>query len=567
MSVREAVRTATTSQRVVRQLCEALIFESLCTPAPNLGVGCWTWGGSTFRAKVTFGGFNRPRMTLGSVQIQRGAGWATASVTDLLATAPISEAMRQELTEDLHRSEGLTDLTANTVRQRGPRSAMDCDALESALHEGHLYHPCFKARSGFSDTDHLTYGPEAGRSFQLEWMAVDQTLVDQALPNRFLESELDAATRLQLCAQATAKGVTLATHTLLPVHPWQRRALDTNSTYQAWHEAGRITPLGALGDRYRATQSVRTLANADYPNRAHVKTAMAMRNTSSLRIIEPHSVCVAPAISKWLSTVVASDPVFQNTCRLTLLREYAGIIVGRDTDLTGHLAVLFRESPQGAGLNPDQVMPLNALAMTEPSGEPLFAPWVSHYGIHVWVDQVLRTTILPIWHLMVAHGIGLEAHGQNLLLEHDNGWPIGLIARDFHESVEYVPDLLWQPDLAPNLAAIDPIYADAAPGHFHRMARAEDLRELVMDTLFIYTLSELAALLQRHYGLAEALFWQRVRTVIAQHVARHGLKARQAAFDPFVPHIATESLLTLKLNGGTGVFRHTVPNPLCTTKG
>ncbi|KIC47849.1 IucA/IucC family protein [Tateyamaria sp. ANG-S1] len=567
MSLREAVRIETTGQRVVRQLCEALIFEGLCKLAPNIGIGCWTWGGTTIRAKITLGGFNRPRITPGSVQIQCGTGWAPASATDLLATAPIAEAMRQELAEDLHRSEALTDLTGPDVHQRGLRSGMSCDALESALHEGHPYHPCFKARSGFSDKDHLIYGPEAGRCFQLEWLAVDQTLVDQSLPDRFLDTELDAATRLQLCAQATAKGVTLAAHTLVPVHPWQQRALQGNAIYQAWRDAGRITHLGAFGDRYRATQSVRTLANADHPNRAHVKMAMAMRNTSSLRIIEPHSVCAAPAISDWLVTIIANDPVFSDTCRLTLLREYAGIIVGRDTPLSGHLAAIYRDSPQGAGLNAHQVMPLNALAVTEASGEPLIAPWVQRYGIHVWVDQVLRTTVLPIWHLMVAHGIGLEAHGQNLLLEHDNGWPIGLIARDFHESVEYVPDLLSQPDLVPDLAAIDPVYANAAPGQFHRMAGGEDLRELVMDTLFVYNLSELAALLQRHYGLTETLFWQRVRTVIDQHVARRELKARQAAFAPFVPSISTESLLTLKLNGGTGVFRHTVPNPLCTTKG
>lgn len=425
MPLREAVDIETTGQRVVRQLCEALIFERVCANAPDKDVGCWAWGGTTFRAKVTFGGFDRPRITPGSVQIKRGTGWATASAMDLLGAAPISEPLRRELAEDMHRSEALTDLTAPQVRQRGDRIDMDCDAFESALHEGHPYHPCFKARSGFSDTDHLTYGPEAGHCFQLEWLAVDQSLVNQSLPDRFLESELDAATRLQLCAQATAKGVTLAAHTLVPVHPWQMGALRANPTFQAWREAGRIAHLGAFGDRYRATQSVRTLANADHPDRAHVKTAMAMRNTSSLRIIEPHSVCVAPPISAWLASVLADDPVFHDTCRLTLLREYAGVIVGRDTPLAGHLAAIYRESPQGSGLRPDQVMPLNALAVTEATGEPLIAPWVHRYGIHVWVDQVLRTVILPVWHLMVAHGIGLEAHGQNLLLEHDDGWPWG----------------------------------------------------------------------------------------------------------------------------------------------
>ncbi|MBY5934970.1 siderophore biosynthesis protein [Tateyamaria omphalii] len=567
MSVHEAVRHETTGDRVLRQLCEAFVFEGLCNPAPRVGIGYWTWGNATFRAKIAEGGFDRPRITPGSVQIRHTTGWRTASVSDVLAAAPMSDTIREELAEDLRRTEVLTDLTAPLVRQRGPRTEMDCNALESALDEGHPYHPCFKARSGFSDADHMSYGPEAGRSFQLEWLAVDQTLVDQVLPDGFLATELDAATRLQLCAQATAKGVTLAAHCLIPVHPWQARALQGDATYRAWRDAGRITPLGAFGDRYSATQSVRTLANVDHPERAHVKTAMAMRNTSSLRIMEPHSVCVAPAISKWLAAIVESDPVFHDACGLRLLREYAGIIVGRETPLAGHLAVLYRESPQSVGLDSGRLVPLNALAVTESSGDPLIHPWINKHGLHIWVDQLLRMVILPVWHLMVAHGIGLEAHGQNLLLEHDNGWPVGLVARDFHESVEYVPNLLSQPELVPDLTVIDPVYDAAEPGRFHRMACAEDLRELVMDTLFIYNLSEVAALLQRHYGLAEALFWQRARTVIDQHVARHGLKERQAAFKPFAPRISTESLMNLKLNGGAGVFRHTVSNPLSEMKG
>ena len=67
----------------------------------------------------------------------------------------------------------------------------------------------------------------------------------------------------------------------------------------------------------------------------------------------------------------------------------------------------------------------------------------------------LLTILQPVWRMMTHHGIALEAHGQNLLITHDEGWPTGLVARDFHESLEYVPDLLARPELLPDLILLD----------------------------------------------------------------------------------------------------------------
>lgn len=567
MSLHETVMAETTQGRVLRQLCEALLFEGLYSPVGQTAEREWTCGTARFRARLAIGGFDRPRIHPGSIMTHAAAGWRPAELADVVDALEADPALKAELTEDLQRTAYLTDLTRPAVAQRGPRIGMTYDALEAAIDEGHPYHPCFKARSGFSDADHSTYGPEAGTAFRLQWLAVDRALVDQVLPDRFWKAELCDATGLRLCDRATAAGIDLSQHRFFPVHPWQAEKLQGDPLYQSWIGAGQITPLGAFGHKYRATQSVRTLSNASDPARAHVKTSMAMRNTSSLRTIEPHSVCVAPAISDWLTAVLDSDPLFQTGCPLTLLREYAGMIVGRDTHLAGHLAAIYRESPQGRGFAADQVMPLNALSLTEADGLPLIDPWVQKHGLHAWLDQLLQVVVLPVWHLMVAHGIGLEAHGQNLMLHHEGGWPIGLIARDFHESVEYVPELLSRPDLVPDLAAIDPAYVEAAPDQFHQMQSAEALRELVMDTLFIYNLAELSSLLNKHYGVAEGLFWRRIRWFLDKHVADHKLQARQALFEPFAPQIATESLMTLKLNGGKGVFRHVVSNPLNLTKG
>ncbi|MEP5758837.1 MAG: IucA/IucC family protein [Litoreibacter sp.] len=567
MSIHETLTLETVEDRVLRQLCEALIFEGLCS-VRNVGTELeWTLTKTNFRSQLDIGGFDRPRIHPGSITVQIDDLWHPAKLDDVLNVLPADAELRSELRDDLSRTAFLTNLTRPIVQQRGSRIAMTYDQLECAIDEGHPYHPCFKARSGFSDADHLAFGPEAAETFQLEWLAVDKGLIAQMVPDGFWRKELGERNRLKLCRQATAAGINLSEFGLIPAHPWQTKALQTDPIYRAWIETRKVVPLGPVGDRYRATQSVRTLANVDDPTRAHVKTSMAMRNTSSLRTIEPHSVCIAAAISNWLAKVVDSDPLFETDLRFTILPEYAGIIAARETPLAGHLAVLYRQSPQGCGLASDQIMPFNALSLLEADGQPFIHPWVQKHGLRHWLDQLLRVTILPIWHLMVAHGIGLEAHAQNLMLEHDDGWPIGLVARDFHESLEYVPELLSQPELVPDLAAVDPIYSGARAGAFHLMPSAEALRELVMDTLFIYNLAELASLLHRHYAVPEPLFWKKVRGILDEHVAQHGLQARQDLFAPFTPQIFTESLMTLKLNGGEGVFQHSVSNPLNLPKG
>nr|WP_255522212.1 hypothetical protein [Paracoccus sp. NBH48] len=70
-----------------------------------------------------------------------------------------------------------------------------------------------------------------------------------------------------------------------------------------------------------------------------------------------------------------------------------------------------------------------------------------------------------------------------------------MVARDFSESLEYLPDRLSLP--APDLAAIEPAMAGAPDGTYHRMGRATDLRDLVADCLVTHVLSDLADLLHR----------------------------------------------------------------------
>lgn len=552
--------------RVVGQLCEALLFEGVATQVRTTDNGGITWqfGNAHYRAKGHIGAFGRFRLHRPRIERRDTSdGWQVPTAEHILDDLAGAGATCAALLRDLSHTVRLSDLNTRDLAAHSARHMMGVSALETALIEGHPYHPCFKARSGFTDDDHRRYGPEGGQTFRLVGVWVDKALAHETLPHPdFWRDELGITEWVRVTQAGAERGVGVGTHCLLPLHPWQWSSVEGHPLIQTWIQGGQLHPIGEIGDAYQATQSVRTLMNADAPEKAHVKTGLAMRNTSSMRILDPENVAVAPEISMWLGKVVAFDPLFDREYPLTILPEYASIIVGRDTPLAGHLAAIWRQSPASLGLPETQLMPLNAIAMVEPNGAPLIATWVEDYGVEAWVTELIKTVVLPIWHLMVAHGIGLEAHGQNLILHHVDGWPTGLVARDFHDSLEYTKSLLSRPDIVPDLAKIDPVFADAPLGKYHEMADAEALRELVMDTLFVFNLTDVSHLLQQHYGFDEARFWKAVRQHIDTYAQAHGQKDRQAAFAPFERHIYAESLITPKIDPGRDIYRHLVPNEL-----
>src|SRR5690606_24510876 len=86
---------------------------------------------------------------------------------------PMPSLVRSELHDELDNTARLCRWNIEQLLPtRGSRRGMSYEELEGAIDEGHPYHPCFKARTGFSLADHERYGPEAGHSFLLRWLAI-----------------------------------------------------------------------------------------------------------------------------------------------------------------------------------------------------------------------------------------------------------------------------------------------------------------------------------------------------------------------------------------------------------
>ncbi|WP_439617844.1 IucA/IucC family protein [Shinella sp.] len=549
--------------RVLRQLVAALIFERLVTIEDAGGRLTWQLVGRDYRCRGHIGPFGRPRIAPASVEMRGDDGaWMPAAMALLLGALPGPERNRQKLLSELELTVSFATWNRANIAARDRRS-LSFAGIEAALDEGHPYHPCYKARAGFSFGDNRAYGPEAAQPFQLLWLLVARKHLRHALPtaeDAFWHRELGEETFRDLQTRRTALGLSQEGFGLVPIHPWQWQHLKDDRLAE-WLSNGDVHMLGPAGDRYLASQSIRSLHNLDAPHRASVKLSLGIVNTSSRRILTPHSVCTAPVISDWIGRVVEGDPLFAERYPLTILKEYAGLIADRHGPLAGEIATIWRDSAEATLAPGEAIVPFNALAVIEVDGTPFIAPWLARYGLSAWFERLVEVAVLPVWHLLVCHGIAVEAHAQNMLLVHRDGWPVRLILRDFHESMEYARHFLREPHLEPDFPAMDAEYATAEPDDFYWTEQLDMLRMLVTDTLFVHNLTDLTHLIDTAFGTPEAALWDKIGRRLETYAAEHGLSARQARLGHAAASIRAESLVTRKLFAAAPEYHHDIPNP------
>jgi 3,4-dihydroxybenzoyl-citryl-spermidine/N-citryl-spermidine--spermidine ligase len=558
-------------KRVMKQLVEAIIFEGILEydEIPLIKgekfVGFYLYGKkNTYYCKGKRTAFNRVRLKEGSsiYFIQENQTLTAVRldefVVDFLGDSIIAEAFLYELKQTIQFSEW------NETYLCKPKSRRNSSfqELESELTEGHMYHPCFKARTGFSISDHALYGPEAKGVFPLRWAAVKRTSARVSLledEKNFWKRELGLHFWKNIMDELGELGKSFEEYTFLPIHPWQMKFIEEKSNEE-------LILLESRGDTYRATQSVRTLWNTVHPKKAHIKLSMNMINTSSLRTLESHTVCAAPHISKWISEVVKSDEFLKDRSSLIILKEYAGVAFQPELKSSVKLGAIWRENVLDYMEEGEEAVPFTALPLVELDGFPFVNDWLRCYGIEKWLKQFLQISVIPVWHLLVAHGIAVEAHAQNMILIHKNGWPIRVALRDFHDSMEFNREYLSKPNSTPNFSNIHENFRTIEANQFYWMSSTEALRELVMDTLFVFHLTELSNCLEEHYQYDEEKFWEQVKSTINEHITLFpNLLLRHSLLQSDAPNIQVESLVKRKIIKGEGEVRHYVYNSLSST--
>ena len=535
---------AEVQRRVLRQLIESLVYEGAITSGGVAGDGvayCWEE-----RRRFSF---DRVRLGPGPVvRIKPGAALREATsprrfLEDIGPVLPADPERRRRFAAELVQ----TVLNDTAVRRHWqeaarPTAGAGYDDLESLVVDGHAYHPSYKSRLGFNAVDNAEYGPEFARPIRPVRVAIHRDLARcGALPG--VDPEV------------------VGDHLVVPVHPWQWRK-HAPTTWASLLADGALVPLGTSDDDYRAQQSIRSLVNVSRPEQPTLKLALSIVTTSTARTLAPHTVANAPLITGWLEGIVIRDPYLVGELRPVLLGERLGVAHSPE------LAAIWRDSIHAHLAPGEEAAPFTALTHVDATGEAFIAGWVKEEGVETWARRLLEVTVPPVLHFLVAHGIALEAHAQNLILIHAHGQPRRLGLRDFHDGIRFSVAGLAQADGRPALHPTPPEHLRVNRNSYLEAQSDEEVRDFFHDCLFFVNLAEVAMFLEDRFDLAEERFWSLARRVVEDHRRRFPeLAERSARFDVLAQEVSVEQLTTRRLLPDTEVRVQRVRNPLSAVGG
>jgi DNA polymerase-3 subunit chi len=373
------------------------------------------------------------------------------------------------ITEVAHSVAGLA-LSRTTSPLTTPFLERSLEEHEQSVVDGHPLHPCCRNRTGFTAHDHLAYGPEHRTTVALRLHPTRNHVVFGDWPD-----ELRDGAQL-----------------LLPLHPWQaeRLKVPTIGTLDA-------SPLMAL----------RTLST----NSWHVKTTLSAQITSAVRDISGGSISSATTVSDFLAAVVEGVELQPN-------RASAAVLTDGEPDRA--LGVILRDKP--VPRPGETLLPLAALTARPVDGGP---PPIRALGDPVaWLAEFAELAVPPLMTLL-ARGVALEAHEQNLIIGLVHGRPSRLIYRD-------LADIRVSPRA--NL-----------PSRLH--ANPEALRAKTFATFFATALTGIVNALDA----PAAELWQVVARTVPDTPDRHAL-----LHDP----IPAKPLTLMRLDPDTKAWAH-LPNP------
>ena len=306
---------------------------------------------------------------------------------------------------------------------------------EQALLVGHAFHPAPKSHEPFNEAEARRYLPDFASRFPLRWFAVEHGLIAGDSLNVSLRERL-----LRFAAQSAPDllGHFTDTRWLLPMHPWQAAYLLEQPWCQRLVEKGALRDLGEAGAQWLPTSSSRSLYSET--NSDMIKFSLSVRLTNSVRTLSVKEVKRGMRLARLAKTARWQElQARYPTMRVMQEDGWAGL---RDES-----GVIQEESLMALRVNllfdtPDtQTNVLVSLTQAAPDGgDSLLAAAVRRLSQRLdlplaqaarcWLDAYCDRVLLPLFSAEADYGLVLLAHQQNILVEMQQDFPVGLIYRD-----------------------------------------------------------------------------------------------------------------------------------------
>ncbi|MBL1261057.1 MAG: GNAT family N-acetyltransferase [Thiotrichaceae bacterium] len=312
---------------------------------------------------------------------------------------------------------------------------------EQSLLLGHAMHPVAKSRIGFDDAQLVDYSPETKSKFQLHYFLVSADLIwekhldtclSSTLKDQFMqEPHMDAETQARIADSDHWK--------VLPCHPWQAKHMLKQAVIQELIDNKLIFSLGECGSLYTATSSIRTLYSdeSDYM----LKFSLNVQITNSERVNLPKELMRGYEFAKLMRTEFGETlgeqyPRFQAVTDpgFMAVRYKGKVIDGFSTVVRNNP---FKSMPEKnisllAAWCQDPILPYqqNRIVKTIIDIAKNEKRAVNNVALD-WFERYLQISLIPLVKMYNTHGLFLEGHGQNCLLEVDgNGYPAIFYFRD-----------------------------------------------------------------------------------------------------------------------------------------
>ena len=604
---------ARAEQRVIKQLLQALLYENIIEfESESANTTHESTGNETLLNFVIKAGndisytaqghihYSFDIIRLNELNVQRVVNGVAQDailehvISDILLNIEGAELKDRFIKELRHTLVNETQSQILMSNMPMPIDTLTYEQLEGYLTAGHPYHPCFKSRIGFDLQDNYDYGPEFDQNIGVVWLAVKKELlvsntttdidINEWVKDYVGTSEFDALNS-KLTEVFTTTNETANDYCLIPAHPWQWQ----NTLIQALQPliaTQEVIYLGSTDHQYRAQQSIRSLTilgNADdnvntdtSNNKAYLKLSMHLINTSSTRILAKHTVMNAAVVTTWLNQLIADDKTAQ-ALPIAFLGETVGVSLDHEAlrargyqhpNMYGGLAAIWRENVNQYLSKGQIAFPLNGVSYINADGSHLIAPWLDKYGVETWIAQLIKVTVTPLLHILFGYGVALECHAQNIVLVHEDGYPIKVLLKDLHDGVRYSPEHLTQQHLRPDFYSLPPAHAALNRGSFIETEDTDGIRDMTVACLFFVALSDIAIFMQTYYNYAEVAFWKQVADCVTDYQTSHPEhQVRFDLFDVFAEQTRIESLAKRRLFGDKAFPIKYINNPLFKSRG
>lgn len=301
---------------------------------------------------------------------------------------------------------------------------------EQSLLLGHWLHPTPKSRQGMADWQQTSFAPELQGSFQLHYFRVDRKMVNEASVLEISASEHIARSLIK----SQPEFVKSENVCYIPVHPLQAQWLLQQQYVKKAIADDLIKYEGALGAYYTATSSIRTVYNAQ--EEMMYKFSIPVKITNSLRVNRTHELKAGIAMARLMKKI----DFLQKHSSFQMMNDPAYMTIEFPNQTESGFEVIFRSNifPKGH----DEGICMIATLVQEPLLEEKSklcqlimkiaqSEFRSLESVSLdWFKVYWTNAIEPLLRLYDEHGIALEAHQQNSLLNISSGYPTTYYYRD-----------------------------------------------------------------------------------------------------------------------------------------